>query len=401
MDEIRLRIRSLRWMSWLVFCGALLAVGGCVRFLLQNPGHLRALLQTLLPIVFFWEALPLLATQLAVRNRQQVSDSGNRWRIGKYSEEDIRSLAQQATTGLPNKLRNPRIMIADRRGTGGWTRLSLFWPGWQRRKTIWITEGSLHYLTPDELKALVVHEIAHHACENRCDAPGGWLLGDVALFCLVFWIGSRFYLDGGGILVVFCVVRAIALGAAVRILGRTSQMIEHLCDLYAAARTGCGAMVNVLLKSGEEEELVETVLARAAGELRHVKGLELEDLVIAFEDVRPAGRIFHDNLLRHASQVVRKLLEETKPRQAGRDHGVNQELETLVKHRRQMGGSRIRWREFDGDGDSRLAAEEIARLREALRSQPERTLFRCESERNPTSHPTYRARILLLSDRLP
>lgn len=157
-------------------------------------------------------------------------------------------------------------------------------------------------------------------------------------------------------------------------------------------------MVNVLLKSGEEEELVETVLARAARELRHVKGLELEDLVIAFEDVRPVGRIFHNNLLHHASQVVQKLLEEAKPRQAARENNVNQELEALVKYRKGTGGSRIRWRDFDGDGDGCLGDSEIAELCAVLRSQPERTLFRCETERNPTSHPTSRARILVLSE---
>jgi len=72
----------------------------------------------MLPVLFFWEVLPLLAARMAVRNRQQVRDSGNRWKIGKYSEEDIRSLAKEATAGLPDRLRNPRIMIADRRGTG-------------------------------------------------------------------------------------------------------------------------------------------------------------------------------------------------------------------------------------------------------------------------------------------
>ena len=254
------RLRSLRWASRLVFIAELVAVGGCAIFLLRNSGHLRPLLQTILPLLFFWQVLPLLAARFGVRNTQRVKDSGNQWRIGRYSEQYIRSLAQEATAGLPDRLRNSRIMIASRRGTGGWTRLSLLWPGRQRRKTIWITEGSLHYLEPDELKALVVHESAHHLRENRCDAPGGWLLGDAALFCLVFWMASRLYLDAGGVLVVFCVVRFIAIGATMRILNRASQAIEHLCDLYGAARAGCGAMVNVLLKSGEEEELVETVL---------------------------------------------------------------------------------------------------------------------------------------------
>ena len=77
---------------------------------------------------------------------------------------------------------------------------------------------------------------------------------------------------------------------------------------------------------------------------------------------------------------------------------MNPEFEAFLKHRRQMRGSRIRWRNLDGDGDSHLTDDEIVRLCLALRSQPEHALFRCESERNPTTHPTYRARILVLSE---
>ena len=73
-----------------------------IRFLIQNPGHLWDLFQTLIPLLFFWQLLPLLAARLAVRNRQQVKDSGNRWKIGRYSEQDVRWLAGEATADLPD-----------------------------------------------------------------------------------------------------------------------------------------------------------------------------------------------------------------------------------------------------------------------------------------------------------
>ena len=320
--------------------------------------------------------------------------SGNHWQIGKYSEEQVRALIKEATANLPDRLRNPRIMIADRRGMGGWTWLSLLWPGWQDRKTIWITEGSLHYLEQDEIKALVLHETAHHVREYRHDIPGGWLLGDLALFCLLFWLGARLYLNAEGVFVIFFVVRAIVLSAAVRVLPKAAQTVEHLCDLYAAERVGAAPMVNVLLKMGEEEELVEAVLTRAARELAHVKGVEQEDLVSAFEDVRPHGRIFHDNLLRHASQVVAKVLEGVNP--SARDRSMNRKADAALKRDMNASQYRVKWRAFDDNGDSRLSDAEIRELCQALRDHPERTLFRCEGERNPATHPSYSARVLIL-----
>jgi hypothetical protein len=202
--------------------------------------------------------------------------------------------------------------------------------------------------------------------------------------------------------VVFFVVRAMIGAAAARIPTRASQAIEHLCDLYAAERMGAGAMVNVLLKIGEEEELVEVVLTRAARKLRHVTGVETEDLAAAFEAVRPYGRIFHDNLLRHASQVVTKTAEDAKPSRfkRRRKEALNAELQAVLDYRKKTPRRRTRWRDFDVNGDGRLSDGEIGKLCQALREHPERTLFRCESELTPTTHPACRTRILFLEENL-
>lgn len=311
----------------------------------------------------------------------------------------MRSLAQAATGALPLRVRNPRILIADHRGTGGWTWLSLIWPGWERRKAIWITEGSLHYLEPEELKALILHEIAHHDSDNRYDIPGGWILGDVALFCLLYWIGSRFYLGAEGVLVVFFIVRLIMLAVIARILLDASQNAEHLCDFYAAEKIGAKAVINVLLKTGEEEELVAIVLARTAKELMHVPDIEMEDLLLAFEEVRPHGRIFHHNLFRHASGMVKAITADMrlKPEKIRRKNRVNEELNAYLKQRAKTRFQRIRWREFDTNDKGQLSEEEIARLCAALRDKPHAALFLAESENSPTTHPTYRNRILFLA----
>lgn len=157
------------------------------------------------------------------------------------------------------------------------------------------------------------------------------------------------------------------------------------------------AMVNVLLKLGEEEELVDVVLRRAARELVCLKGVEMEDLVFAFEEVRPHGRIFHDHLLRHASQVVAKVLDEAKQSAHGRS--PDRKRGDRRQPERKGGPRRIRWRDFDIDADGRLSDAEIRELCQAIDDHPEYTLFRCEGERNPQTHPSFSARIRLLASR--
>jgi Zn-dependent protease with chaperone function len=397
--QARAKLRVLRWAAWIIFLGEIVSVSGCAFFLFHHGEHLPAFFKTFVPVFLFWQILPLLAFRFAVHKKCQVRPTGNSWQIGKYSEEEVRSLAHAATKDLPSKLRNPRIFIADHKGTGAWTWLSLLWPGWERRKTIWITEGSLHYLEPDEIKALVVHEIAHHDPVNRYDIPGGWLFGDVALFALLTWVGAQFYLAADGVFVAFFIVRPIVLAIRARIVSNASRITEHLCDVYAAEKAGMKAMINVLLKTGEEEELTGVVLARAAKKLLYLPDIETEDLLFAFEKVRPHGRIFHDNLFRHAGALVRSVVDELKldPATLERRNRANKELSAYLKERTGRRYKRIRWRELDADGNSQLSQAEIARLCDRLRGNPDAILFLSESEKNPTTHPACRSRILTLS----
>jgi len=291
-------------------------------------------------------------------------------------------------------------VVADYRGTAGWTWFSLLYSGRRRYNVIWVSAGALHYLEPDELQGLIAHEIGHHDSANRCDAPGGWLMADLALFALMFRLTSPVGLEENVHVIwpVFLVLRTAMAWVVVSLRGKLTQTIEHLCDLYGAEQVGREAMVNMLLKLGEEEELTEAVVARTARELLHVKGVEMEDLTSAFLDVRPYGRIFHDNLFHHAAQVVAKVTGDFKPTVARVRTTPNAELKEFLVHRRQARSRRIRWRSFDGDGDGKLTASEIDRLCDAVRHYDSRALFLCETERSPTSHPTFRDRILMLCD---
>jgi len=347
-------------------------------------------------ILLFYHLLPVLVAKRAIAAKQRVQPTGNSWSIGKYSEEDVRRLAAEITSRLEPKLQRPRIVIAENRATRGWTWLSFLWPGRELHKTVWITAGALHYLEPDELQALIAHEIAHHMPSNRCDIPGGWTITETALYCFAFVVGTNLSLGRWGIVNLFLILRLIGSWAAWPVIRRVSQRIERLCDTSAADQTSLLAMSNMLLKIGEDAELTEVIIARSARRLVHVKGLDPIDLAEALEAVRPYGRLFHEKLFRHSSEIVTHMLRECKLK--AKPVTINPELEDFARQRSSR-RRRIRWRLFDRNNDGRLDEVELSKLCQTLREHPDRTLFCSAEELNPTTHPSCRNRVLWLSER--
>jgi hypothetical protein len=198
--------------------------------------------------------------------------------------------------------------------------------------------------------------------------------------------------------IVFMVSRGVLALIATTVLEKIPRHIEHRCDLFAAARIGPTPLINALLKLGEEEELTEVMLVWAARDFLDVPDIQVEDLALAFSKVRPYGRIFHESLFRHADEIVKYVEETLAPRRVSSDKSqpANEELAALVQRRRSRKQRRVRWRRFDHDGDGRLGVEEVSELCETLIQDTDHVLVTSEHEQEPTSHPPYRDRVLLI-----
>jgi Zn-dependent protease with chaperone function len=238
--------------------------------------------------------------------------------------------------------------------------------------------------------------------ENRLAVFGGWLLTCITLHAVA--MAAYAYGDSANLgIVVFMVLNFLTTAIAARATNGLFRPIEHLCDLFAAERVGAAPMINALLKIAEDDELTEVVLVWAARDLIYEKGLDTDDLILAFADARPYGRIFHENLIRHAAEVTKRLRASTKSRSSGKAkrRKENPELKAFVQKRRSRDFRRIRWRRFDADNDGVLTAAEIGRLCQALQARPDHVLVTSNDEAEPTTHPPCRDRILLLHEAFP
>ncbi len=391
------RMAVVRFVGWLGLLAELFVLYRCFAWLATRPDRWSVYAITLIVVIVFYHVLPRLLMAWLLRPAVHVGWFGNHWNIGKYSEAQLREIVDEAERVVPITLRGIKVGVVDFREAQAWTSVSVLWPTWARYKPVQLTSGSLHYLDPDEIRAVLLHEIGHHAPGNRVHIPGGWLLADIVLHAVVFSTMVAFGLQTTGV-IVFMVSRGVLALIATTVLKKIPRHIEHRCDLFAASRAGPAPLINALLKLGEEEELTEVVLVWAARDFLDANNVQMEDLSLAFSQVRPYGRIFHENLFRHADEIVKYVEENFAPRRKSNDgdQPANEELATLVQQRRQRKLQRVRWRRFDHDGDGRLDVEEIGELCRALTKDANHVLVTSEHEQEPTSHPPFRERVLLI-----
>ncbi len=381
--------------SFLLLILQIFIIISCLTILVKQP-HLKAtyLLQISL-IIFFLHITGYLFENIKGAKHNKVSADGNNWKIGNYSEKEVREQTKEATKDLPERYSNISINIVHNRSTSAWTFISLIWPNRFHKKNISISSGSLHYLTKNELKAIILHEIAHNLPQYRVNPFGNMLLTDIAIFSGVY-IVSYDITSFWNIIALFVITRSLIIRLTQGFIMEIYKEVEHLCDYFSAKNLGKPHIINALLKMGEESELTDAVISLSAKRLLKQDGLDLEDIYYAFEDVRPYGRIFHNNLFKHASEVV-NILNPDKEISNSKE-AKNEIFMSYLKTRKEKRTYRIRWRSFDEQKKGFLSRKEIDELCNKLVCFPNNALVISEEEFFPTTHPKYRDRILFINN---
>jgi len=386
--------------AWVLLAFFAMGLVVCWVGILSDPSTLPSYVLSLAGMLVVFHCLPRLLRRGPPSDRM-VGLHGNSWRVGRYTEADLRALVDEVVAGLPGADPSPRVFVLHDRALSGaaWERFPWFLFGRSDRR-IGITSDSLYYLDPDEVKAVLLHEIGHLRPECRLVPVRLSLLADLALHAFAIWCYPRIGSLAAALVVFFLFPRMIVQAFLQVALARADRFVEHACDLFAGNHIGEAAVINALLKIGEDGELTETLIARIATRLRRVKHVFPEDIAWAYRETRPYGRIFHRNLFRHASEAVAKLEEQDAIPENQEREGttLNGELRRFLASRRCHRRPRIRWRAFDDDGDGSLDLGEIARLCQALREHPSYVLVSSEGERFGETHASFRSRVLVLHE---
>ena len=90
LAQSRRKLRFLRYFGWLVFLIEAWALAACLVSYSQQHGRWFTYGWTLALVLAWFHGLPLLLARLLAKVEARVGRHGDRWRIGKYSEAELR-----------------------------------------------------------------------------------------------------------------------------------------------------------------------------------------------------------------------------------------------------------------------------------------------------------------------
>ncbi|UCH05603.1 MAG: M48 family metalloprotease [Candidatus Thorarchaeota archaeon] len=299
--------------------------------------------------------------------------------------------------------------------------------------TVAVHSNILDILQPDEVKAILAHEVGH--ISNRDSViqifarMPAFFVDTIYLYIylrIVMGITNAIFLDSNlewagiriGMLLVFFFFSRFLSVITQAVMQKGSREAELLSDYHAAEMEGVEPTINGLIRLGQRSEAVtalieeirwlESLNPERSGAVTRKELLRMIELYpldgIDENNAREvAPWVFLSTRLRHMREVYGLSLSDDQIKEAVEpamsvidEKRPKKEEETTDKKKR----GTVDWRTVDYDGDRRLSAEELKDLLEILRNNPEKLMFDSEVGMDllAVSHPDFRRRVLTIAD---
>ncbi len=331
--------------------------------------------------------------------------------LGSYRREEVEDLVKNLLRPFRDR-EQPNLYVSNSKEPGAecldrWL-LNFIRP----LNAIHITSMLFHLMRPDELRAILAHELGHfyrytHAL-RRGDffvflfmglsvAEVGWLIGASGFWGSVVW-GSAVY---------FALL--VAFGSSMIHLAKAQ---EYLADLFGARQTSKLSMVNALLQLGKGLEVSERIFEQT---LRRIVDDGRLPATALFEAVGIIDRTLPPRLLEVGEEdpFLDQAFASEEMDKLRRDLGDDDlkakraELDVLLERYKNKPGYQILdWHLFDFDiRDLRVNETEYPHLIRRLVEEPDKQLvnvtFDNVKDAGDDEHPTLRQRILFLEKAMP
>lgn len=338
--------------------------------------------------------------------KARIIEFGSEQKIGRYKAGEIYLMMRELLAPHKGK-EQPKTYITFQKYDGAFVINSLLFNFIKPLNAVYISQHLFQILKPNEIKAILAHELAHfYEYIRPLNRVRFALMGFNALLPIYLSLsdGQITFWKAFLIWVVFSGVFNISINLW---LSRTSQDYEYLCDLSAARRYGVISVANGLFGVCKTMEIQAQLYKALISRIRKDNTLsikKLEELLARCEQELPAKAIGEKDLQRLVSQIlgnketkeIRKRL--TPKEQAEEDKQIQKAIDQLMlNHEFKV----LDWKRFDYViPDGRLDRAEYERLIRTLKACPDHQLFKVatdnvEQSKN-SSHPTVAQRILFL-----
>lgn len=234
--------RARAALAWFLIAAAVLTT---LAFTLPDGPFASALRRAFWIGIAAWilfAAIPLLFMRINSRSLRSLPPGP----IGTTTVEALHELVAETVREYPGR-EQPRVYVMGTDLPNAFAVNSLLVNLMGHHNAIFLTRGLLEQLSPDEIRAVYLHEVAHfhHFMYEDSRTMLVRLLCITYAFAPVALLPDTPWIEWAG-----------AAGAAVGVLAllaasfgrRTQRNLEHLCDHFAAEWAGRLAMVNALLR---------------------------------------------------------------------------------------------------------------------------------------------------------
>ncbi len=295
-----------------------------------------------------------------------------------------------------------------------------------------IHSNVLDFLLPDEVKAIIAHEVGHVKNSDSmvsifAQAPDFFI--DIVYLYIYVRLGLSaanailIQFDIGlGIVRILLLIGFFILSRSLMTLARifinsSSKNAELLADYHAAKTISAIAMINALLRLGQRIEAITALIeeirwleSQDEERITPVTDAELALFISQFPldgidatNARTAAPyLFLTTRLKNMREIYGIALDDKQI-----DAAVQPAAVSLLKKRRTSKAKSplrpdvvVNWRKADSNSDRRISNDELVNLIEILRKNPQKMMFQNEVGMNifAVDHPDFGRRILFLAD---
>lgn len=336
------------------------------------------------------------------KRKKQRLDKIREKKIGNYTIDEIQAIVKSIISRFQDK-EVPKIYIVDEPMSGPYVIDTYLFNFVGPLNAIYLPKQDLIFLKPDELKAIIAHELGHFYRYmypvQRFTYPF-YLLVSLLPFILLPFVHR---------LVFAVILIAVNIGfnpILFRLFNHKSKSLEYLCDLFAAKLCGKLNTINALLVSSKYSELIELLEKKILLEIKANDSLSIAsfdqifDKLIRIVPFQPDSIEDVDHILTHtlAKFDYKSFKVDLTEKEIMREEGIITKLlgqTELAIHRKILD-----WEKFDFvERNYRIEPQEYDYLIKSLIESEDflvDSITDDESDEITSTHPSLRHRILFL-----
>ncbi len=343
---------------------------------------------------------------LFFRRLIKLSDVKTKY-IGKYKKVTVLKLFDTVIEeNFDRGDEIPSIFIVEEVGSAAFVINSMLFNFIKQLNSITISKHLFEYLSIDEIKSIIAHEIGHFKKYLPIYNRVPYIL--FLIVVLLSYMSTVYLVDlvDQSVFIVyvicFCAIRYFINC----VFNRVKKDVEYLSDLYSADKYGKLNAVNALIKIYQMDNMDIMMNIEVSKHVMQTDSLKIEDIYAITKKIRKkvGKRIYDENIIKNKiEECLENIKIGEKRKMSNRKiRKRNKELEEYVKNiEKMLKNKTLEWDEIDNHKkDGRIDLIEYKGLIRIIKENPELQLFRGPNDNVKNmkyeDHPTLRERIIYI-----